>query len=98
MIGIDLLGKMLIKARNTYPYIEFYKINAVDMRLFKDNSFDIVTASFVLHGPDRYNRILSERVRVARVTVVVHDFSQETQPFLTRFGESMERSYYKDFQ
>ncbi len=100
LVGIDLSDKMLSKARSAHPDIEFYKLNAVDMSMFDNSSFDIVTSSFVLHGPDRYNRnrILSEMVRVARVAVVVHDFGQGDLPFLTRLGENMERSHYKDFQ
>ena len=100
VIGIDLSDKMLARARRSYPDIEFYKVNAVDMRMFEDNSFDIVTASFVLHGPDRYNRnrILSEMVRVARVAVVVHDFDSRPLPFFSRLVEDIERSHYRDFQ
>ncbi len=100
VVGIDLSGRMLARARRSYPDIEFYKVNAVDMRMFEDNSFDIVTASFVLHGPDRYNRnrILSEMIRVARVAVVVHDFDSRPLPFFSRLVENIERSHYRDFQ
>ncbi len=100
VVGIDLSDKMLSRARVSYPDIEFYKLNAVNMSMFEDNSFDIVTASFVLHGPDRYNRnrILGEMVRVARVAVVVHDFDSRPLPFFSRLVEDIERSHYRDFQ
>ncbi len=100
VVGIDLSEKMLQKARATIPEIEFYHVNAVDMRMFENDSFDIVTSSFVLHGPDRYNRnrILSEMVRVARVAVVIHDFDNRPLPLFTRLLEDLERSHYRDFQ
>ncbi|MFH1000590.1 MAG: class I SAM-dependent methyltransferase [Bacteroidota bacterium] len=99
VVGLDFADKMLIKARMQNPGIEFYNANAENLHQFQDNSFDIVTASFVLHGVKQNSReaILKEMKRVARNYVVLHDFVGKT-PFLIRILEFMERSDYKFFK
>jgi len=100
VVGVDQSEKMLKRAREKYPSIEFYLVNAMNMSMFDNDSFDIVTASFVLHGPDRFHRnnILSEMVRIARNTVVIHDFDTGPLPFFTKLLEVLERSHVSDFQ
>ena len=97
--GIDLANKMLVESRKKNPQIYFQIGDAEDLYDFKDNSFDIVTASYVIHGvkADRRARIISEMKRVSKQHVVIHDFSGET-PLFVRFLEFMEKSDYKNFK
>lgn len=99
VLGVDFAGKMLNEARNTYPSIEFVQGDAENLKQFADNSFDIVTASFVLHGVKEHKRsnILREMARVSRKHIVIHDFIGQT-PLFVRFLEFMERSDYKFFK
>ena len=48
--GIDLSEKILKSGRKKHPEITFSIGNAEDLNEIPDNSFDIVTASFVVHG------------------------------------------------
>ncbi len=99
VFGVDFADKMLNEARNNYPNIEFVQGDAENLNQFADNSFDIVTASFVLHGVKEHKRsnILREMSRVSRKHIVIHDFIGET-PLFVRFLEFMERSDYKFFK
>ena len=99
VMGVDFAGKMLDKAKNNYPAMQFVQGDAENLAQFDDDSFDIVTASFVLHGVKEHKRanMLSEMRRVSRKHIVVHDFIGKTPPFI-RFLEFMERSDYKFFK
>jgi len=99
VIGVDFAGKMLDKAKINYPCMEFVQGDAENLEQFADNSFDIVTASFVLHGVKEHKRanMLREMRRVSRKHIVVHDFIGKT-PLFIRFLEFMERSDYKFFK
>ncbi|MCD6090487.1 MAG: class I SAM-dependent methyltransferase [Bacteroidales bacterium] len=99
VLGIDFASKMLDKAKSTYSNIEFVQGDAENLKQFADNSFDIVTASFVLHGVKEHKRsnILREMSRVSRKHIVIHDFIGKT-PLSIRFLEFMERSDYKYFK
>ena len=99
LTGVDKSPKMLKEARKKHPDITFLQASAEDLSIFPDGAFDLVTASFVLHGvtfPIR-NRFLKEMKRVSNRYVVVHDFAGHTQWFV-RFLEFMERSDYKYFK
>jgi ubiquinone/menaquinone biosynthesis C-methylase UbiE len=97
--GVDFAGKMLDKAKLNYPNMDFVQGDAENLKQFADNSFDIVTASFVLHGVKEHKRanMLREMRRVSRKHIVIHDFIGET-PLFVRFLEFMERSDYKFFK
>lgn len=97
--GVDFSGKMLEEAKNNYPLMEFVQGDAENLEKFADNSFDIVTASFVLHGVKEHKRanMLREMRRVSRKHIVIHDFIGKT-PLFIRFLEFMERSDYKFFK
>ena len=60
--GVDLSPKMYIVSKEKHPEIEFSIGDAEDLKEFADNSFDIVTASFVVHGvkANRREKMLSE--------------------------------------
>ena len=99
VFGIDFSQKMLEQAKANYAAIEFEFGNAIDLNQFADNSFDIVTASFVLHGvkePVR-SKIILEMKRISKKYVVIHDFVGNT-PLFVRLLEFMERSDYKYFK
>ncbi len=97
--GIDLSEKIIKSGRLKHPEISFSVGNAEDLRKIPDNSFDIVTASFVIHGvkADLRKKMLTEMKRVSKVYVVVHDFVGKTHYFV-RFLEFLERSDYKNFK
>ena len=97
--GVDLSPKMHKIAKEKHPEIEFSIGNAENLTAFPDNSFDIVTASFVVHGvtADRRKKMLSEMKRITKKHVVLHDFIGKT-PYFVRFLEFIERSDYKNFK
>jgi len=99
VVGVDFAARMLEKAKDKYPDMEFVQGDAENLEQFPDNSFDIVTASFVLHGvkEDKRKKMLNEMRRISRKHVVIHDFVGET-PLFIRFLEFMERSDYKFFK
>lgn len=97
--GVDFARKMLDKAKSNYSNMEFVQGDAENLEQFEDNSFDIVTASFVLHGVKEHKRanMLREMRRVSRKYIIIHDFIGKT-PMFVRFLEFMERSDYKFFK
>ncbi len=97
--GVDLSPKMYKIAKEKHPEIEFSLGDAENLTAFADNSFDIVTASFVVHGvkSDRREKMLSEMKRIAKKHVVLHDFIGKT-PYFVRFLEFIEKSDYKHFK
>ncbi len=98
-VGTDFSDKMLIEAKKKHPQTRFEKARAEDLSIFSDNEFDIVTASYVLHGVTQDIRVkmLTEMKRVAKEVVVVHDFFGKTELFV-QFLEFMEQSDYKHFK
>ena len=97
--GVDISSKMLSKGKRKHPKISFNLGDAEDLKEIKDNSYDIVTASYVLHGVKVENRskIISEMKRISKKHVVIHDFVGRT-PLFVRFLEFMEKSDYKNFK
>lgn len=97
--GVDFSKKMLIESRVKHPEISFAFGDGENLNDFDDNSFDIVTASYVLHGVKKNQRkkMLNEMKRVSKKHVIIHDFSGNTPLFL-RFLEMMEKSDYKNFK
>jgi ubiquinone/menaquinone biosynthesis C-methylase UbiE len=97
--GIDFSDKMLKVGKEKHPEIQFSLGDAENLFEISDNSFDIVTASFVVHGvkEERRDKILSEMKRITRNHVILHDFVGKT-PFFVRFLEFLEQSDYKHFK
>ena len=97
--GADFTEKMLKIARQNHPDIDFVLQNGTQLSHFEDNSFDIVTATFVLHGmkAEKRSQVLYEMKRVARQQVVIHDYHGPTEP-IARFLEFLEKSDYKNFK
>jgi len=97
--AIDFAPKMLKESQERHPNINFSLGNAEYLIDFPDQSIDIVTASYVLHGvkSDKRTKILLEMKRVAKKYVIINDFIGKTQTFV-RFLEFLEQSDYKDFK
>jgi len=97
--GVDFSEKMLSVSKEKHPKIHFSLGDAENLSTIDDDSFDIVTASYVIHGvkADRRGKILSEMKRISKEAIVVHDFVDRT-PLFVRFLEFMEQSDYKNFK
>ncbi len=97
--GVDFAEKMVDVASKTYPDINFFRCNAEELSKIPDKSYDIVTASYVLHGvkaPKR-KRILEQMRRVAREYIVIHDFAGKVRLFV-QILEALERSDFRNFR
>jgi len=99
LTGIDFSKKMIAIAERNYPAINFLQLNATDLKGIDENTFDIVTSSYVLHGMSKIERkgLLQEMKRVSRKYVVIHDFTGKTTRFIA-FLEFLERSDYPYFK
>ena len=97
--GADFSEKMVSVAKKRLENIDCFVQNGQNLSMFEDKSFDMVTATFVLHGMKSNKRaiVINEMKRVARETVVIHDFYNNRQ-FAVRLLESLERSDFKNFQ
>lgn len=97
--GIDFAEKMINIAKQNNKDIKFIKADGESLNNFNDDSFDIVTASYVIHGVKKEKRkiLLSEMKRVSKKHVILHDFAGKT-PYFIRFLEFMERSDYRFFK
>ncbi len=99
LTGIDFSENMLKQSSKKNLDIKFISGDGENLHQFADNTFDIVTASFVLHGTTKKIRekILTEMIRVSRQFVVFQDFYEKT-PFFLSILETLERSDYKNFR
>lgn len=97
--GIDFSTKMLEVGRKKHPEISFSIGNIENLEGIEDNSFDIVTASYVVHGvkSDRRAIMISEMKRVSRKYVIIHDYVGRT-PLFPRFLEFIEKSDYRNLK
>ncbi|MCK5278190.1 MAG: class I SAM-dependent methyltransferase [Cyclobacteriaceae bacterium] len=98
--GVDFAQKMILKANKRYaPAITFSIGNAENLSEFEDETFDIVTASFVLHGvkEDKRKLILDEMKRISKQHVIINDYYGPT-PAVARFLEYLEKSDYHHFK
>jgi len=98
--GVDFAPLMINKAKKRYgSKMKFSVGNGMDLRQFDDNSFDIVTASFVLHGfPFKQrDKILKEMHRITRNIIIVNDYYGKTHP-IGKFLEFLEGSDYIRFK
>ena len=98
--GVDFAKKMVVNASKRYsPGITFSVGDAENLTDFEDNSFDIVTASFLLHGvtEDIRQNMLNEMKRISKKDIIINDYYGKTH-FIARFLEYMEKSDYKNFK
>lgn len=98
--GMDGAPRMARWARklNGRNGSSFVIADALSALPFKDKSFDAVTASYVLHGLRTEARVnlLGEAARLAKSTVLIHDFSARPS-CLIDFVERLEGSDYRRF-
>ncbi len=97
--GCDFSTKMLKEAKKRHTNLKFTQSDALTLNNYQDKSFDIVTASFVLHGMKESERaqILIQMKRIARKYVMIHDFYGKIHPVII-FLEHLEKSDYKHFK
>lgn len=98
--GIDLSDKMINMAKKRYGNkMECREISEKDS-FWEDNQFDIVTASYVLHGMNREERyiLLKKMKQSARKFVIIHDYSHVFAGMVMYFLELLERSDYSYFR
>ena len=97
--GADFSHKMLKQAKSKHRDMNFIIADAKNLSDIPDNSFDIATASYVLHGTktDIRKQILAEMKRVAKEYVIIHDFMGKTR-FAVKILEWLERSDYVNFK
>jgi len=98
--GVDFARKMVNNASKRYsPNITFSVGDAENLTDFDDNSFDIVTASFLLHGvkKDIRQNILNEMKRISKQHIIINDYYGKTH-FIAKFLEWVEQSDYKHFK
>lgn len=98
--GVDFAQKMIKTANKRYsPDITFSTGDAENLSEFEDESFDIVTASFVLHGvkEDKRTVMLKEMKRISKQHVIINDYYGKT-PAVARFLEYLEKSDYHHFK
>lgn len=98
--GIDASVKMIdvAKKKTKKHNIAYHIADATQKLPYKEKEFDIVFASFVLHGMNKELRIAmyEELMRVARFYVVIHDYNTK-RTLLTDIVESLERGDYFSF-
>lgn len=98
-IGSDFSQKMILQATKNNKNLNCILQKDSSLSVFPDKSFNLVTATFVLHGMkwDKRLELLKEMKRLAKDYVVVHDFYRGTPP-LVRLLEFLERSDYVNFK
>jgi ubiquinone/menaquinone biosynthesis C-methylase UbiE len=97
--GVDISPGMLGRARRKYgSRVNFIQAPAHAPGDFEDNSFDVVTAGFVLHEmPADYRlRVLKEMKRLSGGFVVVLDYVPNWNPVVS-LVERIEGSFYREF-
>lgn len=98
--GVDVAEKMIEESRKNLrdTSAKVFKVDPNEDLPFKDNSFDLVISSYVAHGlkPDRRIELYKEASRVAKKTVVIHDYN-ENRALLTTIIEWLERGDYFNF-
>jgi len=65
VVGVDLSDKLIEKAKEKYPQIEFREMDAEDLK-FGDSRFDLVYSSLVLNYLKNWDKVLSEVYRVLK--------------------------------
>lgn len=97
--GIDFSPEMIAEAKKRYgDKIKFLQKAAHELKQFRNDQFDLVTAAYSLHDMDYSYRlqVLNEMKRVARKNVIIFDFVKNRNLIILAV-ESLEGSYYLDF-
>lgn len=98
--GIDPAENMLkqAKRRPENSGVQFLVANALEKLPFQNQSFELVTASYVAHGMPQEDRkkLYSEMSRIASKKVVIYDYN-ENRSLMTSLVEWLERGDYFHF-
>jgi ubiquinone/menaquinone biosynthesis C-methylase UbiE len=63
--SVDMSPKMIERAKNRYPHIDFQVANASNLP-FENETFDVVLASSLINVVDNKQQVLSEMLRVCK--------------------------------
>ena len=98
VIGVDGSARMLAQAKKHLPHGHFQHVDFTQGLPFPDQHFDVVYASFVLHGVPQVQRLalLQEMKRVCRHQVIVFDYHEGRNPFIDAV-EWLEHGDYFNF-
>ena len=90
---------MIKKAKQKHSNISFSYANANNISIIESKSFDIATASYVIHGmkSEARKEVFAEMKRISKKYIIINDFSGRTPLFL-RILETLEKSDYKHFK
>ena len=98
--GVDPAGGMLVvaKKKKENEGVHFLQADALEGLPFEEDAFDLVIASYVLHGlmPKERRKLYLEMSRVCARTVIIHDYSGK-RSLLTSFIEWLEGGDYFHF-
>jgi len=96
--GIDFAARLLRRARRRLPGADLRLMDLADLPQLPDDSWDIVTLAYVLHGmPPQMRRFaLCQASRIARRHVLVFDYSGPDRWFV-RLIEWIEGPHYPSF-
>lgn len=96
--GFDFSERLLRRARRLVPAARFEARDITRLDDIPDDSFDLVTIAYVLHGisPALRREVLRAAARIARHRVLVIDYRAPGNAF-TRFIEWIEGPHYPEF-
>jgi SAM-dependent methyltransferase len=98
VVGMDFSEGMLKRARKRFPAVDFQSFDLVDLPTLADQSYDIVSCGYLLHGLSSAFRqaVLSQMARIARKHVVIFDYGRDGG-WSVRLIERIEGPYYPIF-
>jgi SAM-dependent methyltransferase len=96
--GLDFSPRLLRRARNRFPQVDFRAFDLVDLPQLPDRGFAIVSCGYLLHGlsPDFRGRVLEQLARIASFRVLVFDYDKGGG-FLVRLIERIEGPHYRQY-
>lgn len=99
VVGFDYSTKMIKYAQiRQNPEIFFYQDDVMNIDKIPSDSYQLISAAFVLHGFSHQQRmwILQQINRICREGVIVFDFYKKI-PWIAELIEIFEGSHYTDF-